>query len=176
MNKNQEEFDARVFEGNDAIDSLPDDERNLVLAAWEARKNAYMPYSKFAVGAAGLISNGQIFIGSNQELANYDGSCAERVVLDSIGAAGYKDQVRKLAIVGAPASVTLDGDRPTEPEEPVVPCGRCRQVIKEVEVLSKEPIVIILASRNKIRRVGLDILLPFAFGPASLGITPGKTK
>lgn len=159
------------YEEYDSADQLPEDEQNLIKSAWAARQNAHAPYSNFFVGAAVQTRDGRIIQGSNQETANYKGSCAEKVVLDSSGATGVKNKVAKIAIVGGPSSLKPD-EIPTEPEEPVAPCGQCRQDIKEVEDLSGEPIVIILASRTKIRRiVGIRNLLPFSFGPADLGIS-----
>lgn len=159
------------YEEFDSSDELPVDEQALVTAAWEARQNSYSPYSHFEVGAAVLTKDGKTFKGSNQENAPYKVSCAERVTLDTVGAAGFKGQVAKIAVVGGPESMNPE-EHPAEPEEPVTPCGQCRQDIKEAEDLSGEPIVIIMASRNKVRRiVGISNLLPFAFGPANLGIT-----
>lgn len=159
------------YEEYDSPDELPVDEKNLVASAWAARQNAHAPYSRFRVGAAVLTKDGQVIQGSNQETANYYGSHAEKVALDSTGAAGLKNRVAKIAIVAGPDSLNPE-DQATEPEEPVAPCGQCRQDIKEAEDISGEPIVIILASRTKIRRVtGISNLLPFAFGPADLGIS-----
>ena len=65
-----------------SIDELNDDDRTLLLKAKESAKNAYAPYSKFRVGAAVRLANGNIVIGSNQENAVYPvGLCAERVTL-----------------------------------------------------------------------------------------------
>lgn len=159
------------YEEYDSTDQLADDEKALIKSAWAARQNAHAPYSNFYVGAAVQTREGRVLQGSNQETANYKGSCAERVVLDSTGAAGLKNQVAKIAIVGGPSSLDPDNEA-IESEEPVAPCGQCRQDIKETEDLSGEPIVIILASRTKIRRImGIGNLLPFSFGPANLGIT-----
>lgn len=159
------------YEEYESSDELPEDEQNLLVAAWAARKNAYAPYSHFHVGTAVLTKDGKIVQGSNQENANFKVSCAERVALDSTGAAGQKNNVAKLAVVGAPDSLDIK-TKPSEVEEPVTPCGQCRQDIKETEDLSGEPIVIILASRNRIRKfVGISQLLPFPFGPTDLGIS-----
>jgi cytidine deaminase len=68
-----------VFSNSDEL-SLSDKE--LFLKAKSARKNAYAPYSKFNVGAALLLENGDIILGSNQENAAYpSGMCAERVAI-----------------------------------------------------------------------------------------------
>jgi len=169
MSNHKIEIEWEEFE---FVDGLPEDEIRLVVSAWEARQNAYAPYSShFHVGAAILTKDGQIIKGSNQENANYKVSCAERVALDTAGAAGYKTRIKKIAVVGAPSSMDIT-QKPQTPEEPVTPCGQCRQDIKEVEDLSGEPIIIIMASRNKIRRiVGIENLLPLPFGPSNLGMT-----
>ena len=66
--------------------SLNKEDIELLLAARNATKTAFAPYSKFKVGAAARLSNGQIIIGSNQESASYPvGICAERTLLNSIG-------------------------------------------------------------------------------------------
>ena len=90
----------------------------LVSKAWEARLNAYAPYSQFHVGAALLAADGRIFAGANVENASLGLTmCAERVALGAAAAAG----VRSVAAV-AVAGVDDDG---------VVPCGACRQVLSE---------------------------------------------
>jgi len=159
------------YDEYESPDELAEDEQSLLESAWTARQNSYAPYSNFNVGAAVLTKDGQVYQGSNQENANFKVSCAERVALDSIGAAGKKDSIVKLAVVGGPNSLDRQ-EIPNDPEEPITPCGQCRQDIKEAEDLSDDPVVIILASRNRIRRfVGVKQLLPFAFGPADLGIS-----
>ena len=159
-----------AFEEFDSATELPEDEQRLILSAWEARRYAYSPYSHFQVGAAVSTNKvGRIFLGSNQENANFKVSCAERVVLDSRGAIGLKHLVNKIAIVGGPDSMNPYHEA-IGLEEPVTPCGQCRQDIKEVEDIAGQPTVIIMASRNRVRRiVGIKNLLPFAFGPADLG-------
>lgn len=159
------------WEEFESADDLPQQgERDLVASAWLARQSAYAPYSHFLVGAAVLTGGGRIFQGSNQENANFKVSCAERVALDSVGVAKLKSQVSKMAVVCGPELLDPEA-KPAEPEELTASCGQCRQDIKEAEDLSGGPIVIIFASRNRIRRfVGIDKLLPFPFGPANLGI------
>lgn len=158
------------FEEFDSAEGLPEDEQSLVAAAWSARDRAYAPYSHFTVGAAVQTRDGTVYTGSNQENAAFNGSHAERVALDTAGAHGGKHQVAKIAVVGGQESMSFS-DACGPPEEPITPCGTCRQDLKEVEGVSGEQIIIILASRSGIRRlVGVASLLPFAFGPASLEI------
>lgn len=151
-------------------DDLETSELNLVEYATLARDQAYAPYSHFKVGAAIECIRGEIITGANQETAAYHGSHAEKVALDSAAMIGCKDQVKKIAIFGLPESEDPD-EIPEQPEAPCTPCGICRQDLKEAEDLSNQPLTIIMASRNKIIRVtGIKNLLPWAFGPASLGI------
>ena len=76
-----------VLEVYDAIRDLPEDVQELMQACIEARNNAYAPYSKFNVGAAILLENNEVIIGSNQENASYpSGLCAERTAIYYAGA------------------------------------------------------------------------------------------
>ena len=73
-----------VFE---TLQELPQDVQDLMHQAIEIRKKAYAPYSKFRVGAALLLDNGKVVLGSNQENAAYpSGLCAERVAIFQSGA------------------------------------------------------------------------------------------
>lgn len=95
----------------------------LMEAARQARKNAWCPYSHFAVGAALLTEDGTIFTGCNVENASYPlGNCAERTVIFKAVSEGYR-QFRAIAICGAPEGET--------PSQPCFPCGACRQVLAE---------------------------------------------
>ena len=89
------------YEEFDDVTALPEDEQQLVAAAWEARNNAYAPYSRFKVGAAIQTKDGQIIRGNNQENANYKVSCAERVTAE--GAAEALGRGR-IAVVVDPQS------------------------------------------------------------------------
>lgn len=91
---------------------------SLVSKAWEARLNAYAPYSQFHVGAALLTADGRVFTGANVENASLGLSmCAERVAIGAAAAAGARSIVA-IAVAG--------GD-----DNGVVPCGACRQVLSE---------------------------------------------
>ncbi|MBO4574050.1 MAG: cytidine deaminase [Bacteroidales bacterium] len=120
-----------------SVDELNDDDRQLLLKAKEAAKNAYAPYSKFKVGAALRLANGMIVIGNNQENAVYPvGLCAERVALFS-AQANYPDQpIVALAI----SAIGSDG----KIMQPVPPCGSCRQAMIEAESRHKQPLRVIM--------------------------------
>ena len=108
------------------MEELDDKERALIEKAIEATSRSYAPYSRFHVGAAVLLENGEMVIGCNQENAAYpSGLCAERSALFAAGAQ-YPDQpVKKLAIA------CFTGGHFTK--EPGAPCGACRQVMLETE-------------------------------------------
>ncbi len=84
------------------INELPKDIQNLMDTAIEARDNAYAPYSKFNVGAAILLDNNEVVIGSNQENACYpSGLCAERTAIYYAGAKYPKAKILKMAITAS---------------------------------------------------------------------------
>ena len=126
---------------------------DLLAAALAARANAYAPYSRFTVGAALRTDKGSIFVGGNAENASYPvGTCAEAGAVAAMVAAGERVIVEAL-VVG-------DGD------EPVTPCGACRQRLRE---FGAPETTIHIAGPDGIRAsFTLDMLLPFAFGPRSM--------
>ncbi|NJL33316.1 MAG: cytidine deaminase [Chloroflexaceae bacterium] len=125
---------------------------DLIQAAHTARIYAYVPYSRFAVGAAVLTASGKIFAGGNIENAAYPlCCCAERVALYSAYAAGERDIVA-LAVV-------------TDTEEVASPCGGCRQVMIE---LAPSSAVILLNVAGHEQRTTPQALLPHGFGAQQL--------
>lgn len=133
--------------------SLTNDQRQeLLRRAAQARARAYAPYSGYAVGAALLTANGNIYTGVNIENAAYpDGICAERVAIFTAITEGERDFV---AIVVS----TANGG---------TPCGSCRQVMAE---FSRPMLVLIADGQGKLlEETTADALLPGAFGPAQLG-------
>ena len=142
--------------------------RVLIDHALEAAKNAHAPYSRFGVGAALLLEDGTIIPGTNFENASYGLSlCAETVALAAANAAGRLKDVVAIGIVGgAITRAGLDGDAP------IYPCGRCRQVLNEAADMGGRDITVYCASADGgvMRRHLLSELLPYAFGPADLGL------
>ncbi len=128
-------------------------EARLLEAAHAARARAYAPYSRFAVGAAVLDSDGNIHIGCNVENAAYPlGTCAEAGALAAMIVAGG----RKATLVAVVA----------EAETAVLPCGGCRQKLRE---LGGDDLLVIAADRSGVRaRHSLAELLPHSFGPEQL--------
>lgn len=126
--------------------------------AIEIRKKAYAPYSKFRVGAAILLDNGKIVLGSNQENAAYpSGLCAERVAIFQAGAIYPDAKILKLAI-----SATSD-EKPVT--SPIPPCGSCRQSIAEYEFKQNTAIeIFFMGETGEIYKSdSLTNLLPLVF-------------
>lgn len=146
----------------DVVSELPEDEQELVIAAREAAKSAYAPYSGFSVGAALKLENGKTVKGNNQENAAFPtGLCAERVALFYANATYPDASATKIAVTASGKQGIVEG--------PVRPCGSCRQALSEAEVRFKQPIKVILDGKEKIQVFeGVDNLLPFAFKPESL--------
>ena len=117
------------------IDALPEDIKILMNKAIEVRKNAYAPYSNFKVGAALLLENNKIVVGSNQENAAYpSGLCAERVAVFQGGTLYPNVKILKLAITAGSEIHTTSS--------PIPPCGACRQSIAEYEFKQENEIEI----------------------------------
>lgn len=149
---------------------LSQDEQDIIFSAREAVKNSHSPYSNFEVGCGVKLTNGAIISGANQENAAYpSGLCAERTTIFSVFNMGHKRNIEKIAVTARPARVENYVG-----QNPVGPCGACRQVMKEAEDLAGKNLIILLDCFNnsKIIRVeGVSLsLLPLSFGPKDLGI------
>ncbi|MEH7335715.1 cytidine deaminase [Neobacillus drentensis] len=129
------------------------EEKDLMIEANKAREFAYVPYSKFKVGAALLSRDGQVFHGCNIENAAYGmTNCAERTALFK----AYSEGITKFS------SLVVVADT----ERPVPPCGACRQVISE---LCDEDMEVVLTNlKGDIQRILVKDLLPGAFSPKDL--------
>ena len=152
-----------TFEVFDSVSSLPSEIQSLMNQAIEIRKNAYAPYSRFRVGAAILLDNGKIVLGSNQENAAYpSGLCAERVAIFQAGAVYPSAKIVKFAISAA------SDTNPTL--TPIPPCGACRQSIAEYEFKQDSPIEIYFmgASGEVYKSNSINNLLPLTFDKTSL--------
>jgi cytidine deaminase len=135
----------------------------LVQAAIDAARNAYAPYSNFHVGAALLLDDGAIVTGANFENASYGMTlCAETVAIAKANSDGQLKRIVAIAVAGGPAGVGPGA-------EPITPCGRCRQIIKEVADLTDIDLPVHCAHESGFATYRLSELLPHGFGPASLG-------
>lgn len=151
------------FLAYESINDLPTEIRSLMDKAVEVRKNAYAPYSHFRVGAAILLDNGKIVLGSNQENAAYpSGLCAERVAIFQAGAIYPNAKIVKLVITAA------SDTNPTK--SPIPPCGACRQSIAEYEFKQDESIEIYFMGETGevYKSDSINNLLPLSFDKTSL--------
>ncbi|WP_255326219.1 cytidine deaminase [Sphingobium sp. EM0848] len=146
----------------------------LIEAARGAMRHAHAPYSRFAVGAAVRLTDGQIVTGCNFENASYGLSlCAETVALAAANAQGRFADVEAIAVVGG----AMDADGSVSGAAIVTPCGRCRQIMNEAEQMAGRTLSIYCAAPEGDAVVEHSVaeLLPHAFGPADLGIIPRKS-
>ena len=117
--------------------------RELYNAAVAARKNAYIPYSNFAVGAAVRCANGKIYGGCNVENASYGLCvCGERNAIFHAACAGEREMT-ELCVVAATSG-------------PVSPCGACRQVMREFGIQT----VILANMKGDFKITTVEELLP----------------
>lgn len=127
---------------------MPMNTEQLIELAKEARKRAYVPYSRFAVGAALLTKDGKVYSGCNIENAAYSlCNCAERTALFKALSEGDMD-FQMLAVV-------CDSNRPCSP------CGACRQVI--AELCPQDMKVVLTNMKGDILETTVAELLPGAF-------------
>ncbi|WP_375428279.1 cytidine deaminase [uncultured Sphingomonas sp.] len=144
------------------------DQDRLIAAARSAAKNAYAPYSRFAVGAAVLLADGAIVTGANVENASYGLSlCAETVAVATASAQGRLADIVAISIVGG----LMDADGAAHGTDPIRPCGRCRQVLNEAAQLGGRDLDIRCGgiTGDQVEEHRLSDLLPHSFGPANLG-------
>lgn len=146
-----------------SVNDLPADVATLMQQAVAVRLNAYAPYSRFHVGTALLLDNGEVVVGSNQENAAYpSGLCAERVAIFHAGAVYPNAKIVKMAITAASEQRLVS--------EPIPPCGACRQSIAEYELKQDTPIEIWFMGEtgSVYKSDSLKNLLPMVFGGKDL--------
>ncbi|HEY8317249.1 MAG TPA: cytidine deaminase [Amnibacterium sp.] len=117
-------------------------------AAVAAAAKAYVPYSRFPVGAAALVDDGRVVSGCNVENASYGLTlCAECALVSALAMSGGGRLVAFACVDGHGAAL--------------MPCGRCRQLLYEHSAEG-----MLLATVSGIRTI--DEVLPDAFGPRTL--------
>lgn len=118
--------------------------------AKKAREKAYVPYSKFKVGAAILLKDGTYIHGANIENASFGlTNCAERSALYSLISQGYQtEDIVSITIIA-------------HDHGPVSPCGACRQVMHEL--LPKDTKIYLANMKGELMETTKDELLPYAF-------------
>ena len=136
---------------------MPSD-RELVEMALEARHHAYVPYSRFSVGAVLLDANGHVWKGCNIENAAYGpGNCAERTAIFKAVSEGEREF----------AAIAVVGGKNGDAADIFPPCGICRQVLREF--CDPDTFRVILGSAEGEPEVYLlRELLPVSFGPENL--------
>ncbi|OED59346.1 cytidine deaminase [Acholeplasma laidlawii] len=119
-------------------------------AAKQARLKAYVPYSKFKVGAAIVLNDGTIIHGANIENSSFGlTSCAERNALFSLISQGYDPkEIKEITIIGGSKG-------------PISPCGACRQVMSEL--IPKNTKIYLANLEDEIYETSVNELLPFGF-------------
>jgi cytidine deaminase len=158
----KKEISIRVTEA-ESVEQLEATERKLVELSRDMTSKAYAPYSGFFVGAAVLLANGEIITGSNQENGAYpSGLCAERVAVFAASAMHPGVPMQIIAISAKSPRLPMD--------EPVSPCGACRQVMLEYETLQEQPIRLLLSKENGQILIVEKVkdLLPLSFSGAGL--------
>jgi len=147
-----------TYETYENINELSVEDKLLCIRAEEALQTSYSPYSKFKVGTAIKLADGEVILGSNQENVAYpSGLCAERVALFAIGS-------NKPNVVISTMAITAFTDN-FDIKNPVTSCGACLQVMAEFEQKQKSPIAVIFYCLNGqvIKVNGIRSLLPFVF-------------
>ncbi|HXO75310.1 MAG TPA: cytidine deaminase [Puia sp.] len=155
MSKRQYQFS---YDEYNSAQELTASDAALLKTAQAVTVNAYAPYSHFRVGAAARLVNGEIVTGTNQENASFPaGICAERTLLSAAASLFPGVAVDVLAIS------YFNENGPSE--QPISPCGICRQSLQEMEQRTGRPIRLILGSHTGKVFVVPEAgqLLPFAF-------------
>lgn len=157
-----EHMDLNIKYSVATIEDLSEADRALVEQARLATHRSYAPYSKFSVGAAIQLDNGEIITGANQENVAYpSGTCAERTACYYAHALYPDANFSAIAI----AARGTDGNEVTLP---IAPCGACRQALLEYETLAGKDVRVILTGSEKVIILpSVKSLLPFAFSEFS---------
>ncbi len=134
------------------------EKQQLMDLAKEGREKAYVPYSKFKVGAALLTEDGKVFQGCNIENSGYSmANCAERTAIFKAVSEGERN-FKAIAVVA-------------DTEGPCAPCGACRQVMSEF--FPKDMPVYLTNMKGDVLETTVAELLPGAFSPEDL-VNAGK--
>ncbi|SDS53677.1 cytidine deaminase [Gramella sp. MAR_2010_147] len=147
----------------ESIDEIPQDVQDLMQKAIDVREHAYAPYSRFKVGAAILLENEEVVVGSNQENASYpSGLCAERTAIYAAGAKFPNSRILKIAITAKSLRHKV--------VSPVPPCGACRQAMVEYEVKQEDAIELYFMGETGkvVKAESIKDLLPLVFDNSCL--------
>lgn len=129
--------------------------KKLICEAINAKERAYVPYSKFKVGAAVLAEDNIIYTGCNIENASYGATnCAERTAIFKAVYEGNR-KIKAIAVVGSSGNYTF-------------PCGICRQVI--AEFADEDIQIVLIKNEREYMTKTMEEILPGAFTKKDLGI------
>lgn len=151
------------FDLYNGLNEMDPEDQALVAKARQACDTSYSPYSNFRVGAALLLEDGQVVLGSNQENAAYpDGLCAERVAFFASSVLHPGKRILKVAVAASHADSAAF--------VAATPCGSCRQVMLEYEGKQQNSVSLITQWNEQqfIRSSSISDLLPFCFTKESL--------
>lgn len=160
LKKEVHQFSYEVY---DSADELEPADAALLNKAKEVTKYSYAPYSRFCVGAAAKLDNGEVVTGTNQENASFPaGICAERVLMSAASSLYPGIPIQTLA-------VSYHNERGPS-ASPISPCGICRQSLQEFEQRTGKPIRLLLGGEKGPVYVfpQSSQLLPFAFSADEL--------
>ena len=140
------------------MEELATADQQLLREAIAATDRSYAPHSHFCVGAALLLADGTVIPGCNQENAAFPaGLCAERSAIFAAGAQHPDVPPVALAIAARNPAGQLT-------EQPVSPCGTCRQVLIETETRYRRPLRILLYGQSRVFVMdGISHLMPLSF-------------
>ena len=147
-----------------SLEELSEVDRKLVESARGSVFRAYAPYSRFHVGAAILMDNGEIVTGANQENAAFpSGTCAERTAAFYASSRYPGVPMKKIAIAAWQKPENNLPDEDGFQKNPISPCGGCRQALMEYEHLYGKIEVILYGSEQIYVLPSVSSLLPFTF-------------
>jgi len=145
------------------IEDLDAESKYLVHKAKDAAQHAYAPYSRFHVGAAIILEDDTLVVGSNQENASYPlCMCAERVALYTAATSYPGKKLKKMAVVAF--------KKKQKELTAATSCGGCRQVMLEYEASQKKPIQIVMLTKESgwVVFPSASFLMPFSFNQENL--------
>lgn len=135
--------------------NLPERYLELVKASVEAQAASRSPYSGMRVGAAALMSSGDIVVGANWESPSYPaGVCAERSMLSAVFSSHAAETIEAVAVTASRNGVGTD----------ISPCGICRQSLLDAQNMQGHPFVVVFRYDGEYIEANPAELLPFAFG------------
>lgn len=151
MDKREVKLDYFIYEN-----SFPEQYQELCNKAVEATRQAYSIYSHFSVGAAVLLDNNEVVVGTNQENVAYpSGICAERTALFYAGSTWPGIGVKAIAVAASCQGKVTDHYTP--------PCGACRQVMAEMVKRYCKDFDVVMVGAKQCVQIKASALLPFSF-------------